>query len=179
MSKQLFKMYTGIYKQNTHGILPQSIGYRTIFQFLPIETWTDPPTSKYISDFLIFFNLQSPLAARGINILVFTITYVMFILCGTTCLIEFTTILYRNDYDVCLSAFADCRSQYLLDRLGRCLKLIVSSRGTSCHEFASQFGLEFFIREKNPNQTRPHVGSALRPDRQLNWKLQNRPSWVA
>ena len=25
------------------------------------------------------------------------------------------------------------------------------------HEFASQFGLEFFIREKTPNQTRPHV----------------------
>ena len=39
----------------------------------------------------------------------------------------------------------------------------------------------FFI-----SQTRPHVvyfqvvhGSALRPDKQLNWKLQNRLSWVA
>ena len=49
-----------------------------------------------------------------------------------------------------LLTFADCRSQFLLDRLGRCLKLIVSYRGTSSHEFASQFGLEFFIREKTP-----------------------------
>ena len=37
----------------------------------------------------------------------------------------------------------------------------------------------FFIREKTPNQTRPHVLSALRPDKQLHWKLRNRPSWVA
>ena len=42
------------------------------------------------------------------------------------------------------ATFADCRSQFLLDRLGRCLKLIVSYRGTSSHEFASQFGLAFF-----------------------------------
>ena len=45
--------------------------------------------------------------------------------------------------------FADCRSQFLLDRLGRCLKLIVSSGSTSCHEFASQFGLAFFLYAKN------------------------------
>ena len=32
---------------------------------------------------------------------------------------------------VCLATFADCRSQFLLDRLGRCLKLIVSY--TSSH----------------------------------------------
>ena len=51
---------------------------------------------------------------------------------------------------VCRSTFADCRSQFLLDRLGRCLKLTVSYRGTSSHEFASQFGLAFFIREKHP-----------------------------
>ena len=50
---------------------------------------------------------------------------------------------------VCLSTFADCRSQFLLDRLGRCLKLIVSSGSTSCHEFASQFGLAFFLYAKN------------------------------
>ena len=41
----------------------------------------------------------------------------------------------------------------------------------------------FFMHEKTPNQSCPHVvyfnGSALRPDKQLNWKLQNRPSWVA
>ena len=49
---------------------------------------------------------------------------------------------------VCRSTFADCRSQFLLDRLGRCLKLIVSYRGTSSHEFASQFGLAFFYTRK-------------------------------
>ena len=50
---------------------------------------------------------------------------------------------------VCLSTFADCKSQFLLDRLGRCLKLIVSSGSASCHEFASQFGLAFFLYAKN------------------------------
>ena len=47
------------------------------------------------------------------------------------------------------ATFADCRSQFLLDRLRRCLKLIVSYRGTSSHEFASQFGLAFFLYVKN------------------------------
>ena len=49
----------------------------------------------------------------------------------------------------------------MLDLLGRCLKLIVSSESISCHEFASQFGLEFVLYVKNPNlsliQSRPHV----------------------
>ena len=54
---------------------------------------------------------------------------------------------------VCRSTFADCRSQFLLDRLGRCLKLIVSYRGTSSHEFESQFGLEFFYTRKNSQTT--------------------------
>ena len=40
--------------------------------------------------------------------------------------------------------FANCRSHFLLDRLGRYLKLIVSSESIlSWYEFASQFGLEF------------------------------------
>ena len=51
------------------------------------------------------------------------------------------------------TTFADCRSQFLLDRLGRCLKLIVSYRGTSSHEFASQFGLEFVYTRKNYKNT--------------------------
>ena len=97
-------------------------------------------------------------------------------------------VIYTNNTIICLclSTFANCRSQFLLDRLGRCLELIVSSRGTSCHEFASQFGLEFFYTRKNPKPDSPACclfqcidGSALRPDKQLNWKLQNRPSWVA
>ena len=49
-----------------------------------------------------------------------------------------------------MSPFANCRSQFLLDRLGRCLKLTVSSESISCHEFASQFGLECFSTRKNP-----------------------------
>ena len=61
-----------------------------------------------------------------------------------------------------MSLFANCRSQFLLDLLGRYLKLIVSSESISCHEFASQFGLEFVLYAgKNPNlsliQSRPHV----------------------
>ena len=41
----------------------------------------------------------------------------------------------------CLSVLANSRSQFLLDHLGRCLKLFVSNESISCHEFASQFGL--------------------------------------
>ena len=39
----------------------------------------------------------------------------------------------------------------MLDRLERCLKLFVSTDSTSCHEFASQSGLDFSMREKHPN----------------------------
>ena len=49
---------------------------------------------------------------------------------------------------------ANCRSQYLLDGLGRYLKLFVSTDIISCHEFASQFRLDFFIREKHPKLSR-------------------------
>ena len=48
-----------------------------------------------------------------------------------------------------LSLLANCRSQYLLDCLGRCLKLFVSTDSTSSHEFASQFGLAIFLYTKN------------------------------
>ena len=37
----------------------------------------------------------------------------------------------------------------MLDRLGRCLKLFLSSDSTPCHEFASQFGLAIFLYAKN------------------------------
>ena len=50
---------------------------------------------------------------------------------------------------VCLATFAQCSSQVWLNRLGRCLKLIASTRGTYCHEFASQFGLDFLYTRKN------------------------------
>ena len=50
----------------------------------------------------------------------------------------------------------------MLDRLGRCIKLIVSSESISCYEIASQFGLEFVLYAKEtPHlsliQSRPHV----------------------
>ena len=61
----------------------------------------------------------------------------------------------------CLSVFANCRSQFLLDLLGRCLKLSVSAENISCHEFAFQFGLAIlFIREKHQNSRGNRVGSA-------------------
>ena len=44
--------------------------------------------------------------------------------------------------------FANCRSPFLLDSLGRCLYLSVSSDSTLCHVFTSQFGLANFFREK-------------------------------
>ena len=53
-------------------------------------------------------------------------------------------------WHVCLSQLVNCRSQFLLDRLGRCLKLFVSTESTSCHEFASQFGLDILYMQKTP-----------------------------
>ena len=57
--------------------------------------------------------------------------------------------LYYNSSYVCLSAFANCRLQFLLDLLGRCLKLSVLAESISCHEFAFQFGLAIFLYAKN------------------------------
>ena len=56
----------------------------------------------------------------------------------------------------------------MLDRLGRCLKLIVSYRGTSSHEFASQFGLKKCIREKLTNHSRPDHRPRHRPSERRN-----------
>ena len=58
--------------------------------------------------------------------------------------------LYYNSALICLSLFANGRSQLLLDRLGRCLKLFVSTESVSCHEFASQFGLAIVHTRKTP-----------------------------
>ena len=60
---------------------------------------------------------------------------VSFILC---------TLRY-NSPEICLSLFANWRSQFLLDRVERCIKLLASTESTSCHEFASQFGLAIFL----------------------------------
>ena len=49
---------------------------------------------------------------------------------------------------------SSCRSHFLVDRLGRCLKVSVSTDSTSCHEFASQFGLDIRVREKHQQLSR-------------------------
>ena len=54
---------------------------------------------------------------------------------------------------VCLSMLANCRSQFLLDCFGRCLKLFVSTVmivGPSSHEFASQLRLAIIYMQKTP-----------------------------
>ena len=53
-----------------------------------------------------------------------------------------------------LSLFANCRSQFLLDRLGGCLKLFVSTESTSPYEFPSQFVLAMFLYAKNTQNYR-------------------------
>ena len=72
-------------------------------------------------------------------------------------------ILWDNEYCiytiillkyVCLSLFANCRSQFLLDRLGRYLKLFVSTVIPSSHELASQFGPSTFVLAKNTQNYR-------------------------
>ena len=87
------------------------------------------------------------------------------IFCATTgyCLsIYFVYLLYYNSPYVCLSVFANCRSQFLLDRLGRCLKLFVSTDSTSCHEFASKFGLAICIYAKKNQKTIANTESPAR-----------------
>ena len=69
--------------------------------------------------------------------------------------------LYYNSPYVCLSMFANCRSQFLLDRFGRCLFTVRIVDSTSFHEFASQFGLAIFLYAKNI-QNQGEIGS---PDR--------------
>ena len=82
---------------------------------------------------------------------------------------------------VCLSTFAKCRSKFLVDCLGRCLKLIASSRGTFCHEFASQFGLEFVYTQKNrkPVARPAAVDRHSVADKQLNWNGHNPSACIA
>ncbi len=59
-----------------------------------------------------------------------------------------------------MSLFANGRSQFLLDRLGRCVTLFVSTESTSSHEFASQFGLAIFLYAKNTQKLTETVSPA-------------------
>ena len=60
-----------------------------------------------------------------------------------------TSSVLKLSTKVCLSVLSNCRSQFLIERFGKCLKLFVSTDSTSCHEFASQFGLAIFLYAKN------------------------------
>ena len=68
----------------------------------------------------------------------------------------YTIILLKS---VCLSQLANCRSQFLLDRLGRCLKLFVSTESTFCHEFVS-VQPRIFLREKHSKPRGNRAASA-------------------
>ena len=98
-----------------------------------------------------------------------------------TCLADITPAVTWVIYTIiCLWTFAKCRSQVLLDCLGRCLKLIASSRGTSCHESASHFGLEFFYTRKNRKPESPDHRPFSATDRQNGatiWKAYNHARW--
>ena len=70
----------------------------------------------------------------------------------------------------------------MLDRLGRCLKLFVFSEITSCHEFASQFGLAIFYTRKTP-KTIAHTDSPARlfiwmKQRPVIARQRNRRKWA-
>ena len=60
------------------------------------------------------------------------------------------TIILLN----CMSQLPKCRSQFLLDRIGRCLNLFVSIERTSAHEFAFQLGLDMFYTLKTSTNYR-------------------------
>ena len=72
--------------------------------------------------------------------------------------------LYYNSPNMRKTMLASCRSQFLLDRLGKCLKLFVSTVGTSCHKFASQYGVEMFLYAKLGPKTTPKYRLVCLPD---------------
>ena len=59
-----------------------------------------------------------------------------------------------------MSLFENCRSQFLLDRLGSCFKLFVSTDSTSSNELASQFGLAIVLYAKNTHKVSRRPGLA-------------------
>ena len=75
---------------------------------------------------------------------------------------------------------ANGRSQFLLDRLGRCLKLFVSTGSPSYHEFSSQFGLAILYTRKNPKNDRNNSKDHWLPDSigmRLSKQVVDAPCW--
>ena len=99
-------------------------------------------------DFLIFFNFAKPLSQCQTYLGNHNEkpSYLKDLMMLASMTISDTVIYLRyNSPLICLSQLAYYRSQFLLDRLGSCLKLFVSTEGPSYHEFASQFGLTIFF----------------------------------
>ncbi len=63
--------------------------------------------------------------------------------------------------------------EFLLDRLGTCLKLVISTENISCHEFASQFGLAIFYTRKTPKT----IANTESPVQRFIW-MKQRPAIV-
>ena len=63
---------------------------------------------------------------------------------GPMCEFDFYTVILLLNVYVAVRKL----QQFLLERLGRCLKLFVSTVGPSCHELAFQLVLAIFIGEK-------------------------------
>ena len=59
----------------------------------------------------------------------------------------------RTIYTIILLKYVCRSSPFLLDRLGRCLKLFVSTKIPSSRELASQCGLEFFFKREKHQKT--------------------------
>ena len=72
----------------------------------------------------------------------------------------YTIILLTS---VCLSVLANSRSQFLLDRLGRCLKPFVglSTENIPCYELVSQFGQAIFYAINTHNYRESRVARAI------------------
>ena len=77
-------------------------------------------------------------------------------------LTHYTIIRLKYVY---ISLLANCRSQCLLVRLGKCHKLFVSTDSPSCNDFAFQFGLAIFVYAKIPKS---HVNRVARASVYLN-----------
>ena len=72
-----------------------------------------------------------------------------------------TFILIVYSIILLMSVCRCSQTAFLLDRLGRCLKLFVSTDSTCCHEFASQFGLAIFYTQKTPKTSEKGLPSPV------------------
>ena len=98
------------------------------------------PIICHASTYFQMYNLCKPYIA--INVSTF---YTVCVFANLYFVYTIYIIVYYN------SQFANCISQFLLDRFGRYLKLFVSTVGPSSHVSLSHFGLAIFLCAKKPN----------------------------